>query len=73
MEQLKEYVIDTKSNDKYIIVYQNNKEFFKVSKSCNEVEDVIRLIGKLYVKEVIWYGKRVYLWTSVKSSTSRSW
>lgn len=53
MEQLKEYVIDTKSNDKYIIVYQNNKEFFKVSKSCNEVEDVIRLIGKLYVKEVI--------------------
>lgn len=52
-KQLKEYVIDTKSNDKYIIVYQNNKEFFKVSKSCNEVEDVIRLIGKLYVKEVI--------------------
>lgn len=49
----KEYIIDIKNNDKYIVVYKGDKEFCKMSKSVNKLEDVVRFIGFVNVKEVI--------------------
>ncbi len=49
----KEYIIDTKASQNYIIVFKEDKEFFRVSKANNSVDNVIRIIGNLSVKEVI--------------------
>lgn len=48
------YIIDTKSNDKYFIIKnENNEELFKIAKSCNTLESVKRMVGVLHIKEVI--------------------
>ena len=47
------YTIDTKSDDKYFIVI--NPEGFKIriSKSCNTLDAVKKLIGLINIKEII--------------------
>lgn len=47
------YIINKTSNEKYFIVMLNEKEQFKIAKSCNTLEKVIKMIGKENLKEVI--------------------
>lgn len=48
------YTIDTKSNEKYFIVINNDsKNQIKIAKSCNTLEDVKRFVGIINLKEVI--------------------
>lgn len=48
------YTIDTKSNDKYFIVINNNDNTrIKVAKSCNTLDAVKKLVGLINIKEII--------------------
>ena len=48
------YTIDTKSNDKYFIIKNNNTgSEVKVSKSCNTLDAVKKLVGLVNIKEII--------------------
>lgn len=47
------YIIDTKSNDNYfVILKEDGSQFVTISKKCNTLESVKRLIGVLHIKEV---------------------
>ena len=48
------YIIDTKSNENYYIIRdENSKELFKIAKNGNDLESVKRMVGVLFIKEVI--------------------
>lgn len=48
------YIIDTKSNENYYIIRDaNDNELFKISKNGNDLEAVKRMVGVLFIKEVI--------------------
>lgn len=45
------YIIDTNSNDDYFLII-DGKKVVKLTKKCNTLESVIRLLGIFNVKEV---------------------
>ena len=48
------YTIDTKKDDKYFIIKNNNTgSEFKISKSCNTLDAFKKLIGLVNIKEII--------------------
>ena len=48
------YTIDTKSNDKYFIVINNETgNEIKIAKSCNDLDAVKKLLGVVNIKEII--------------------
>lgn len=48
------FIIDTKTNDKlFVILKEDGKEFCKMSKSANSLEDIKRFIGTMNIKEII--------------------
>lgn len=47
------YIVDQTSDEKYFIVSLNGEEIFKIAKSCNTLEKVIKMIGNENIKEVI--------------------
>ena len=52
--KMMKYIIDTKTNAKlFIILKEDGKEFCKISKKANTLEDVKRFIGTMNIKEVI--------------------
>lgn len=53
MEVKPQYVIDTKKNDKYFIVINPEGFEIKISKKCNTLDAVKKLIGLINIKEII--------------------
>ena len=48
------YIIDTKSNENYYIIRDaNDNKIFKIAKRGNNLESVKRMVGVLFIKEVI--------------------
>jgi len=47
------YTIDSKSDDNYFIVTDPLGKSIKISKSCNDLEDVKKLVGLINIKEII--------------------
>lgn len=46
-------IIDTKTSNEYFIIYKTDgKEFFKVSKKSNCLEDIKRMVGILNIEEI---------------------
>lgn len=47
-------IVDCTSNDNYfVITYLNGKQYAKISKKCNTLENVKRLIGVLNIEKII--------------------
>ena len=54
MRRNNKYIIDTKINENYYIIRDaNDNELFKISKNGNDLEAVKRMVGVLFIKEVI--------------------
>lgn len=47
------YTIDTKSDEKYFIVINPDGFKVKISKACNTLDQVKKLIGLINIKEII--------------------
>ena len=47
------YTIDTKKDDKYFIVTDPLGKSIKISKRCNTLEAVKKLIGLINIKKII--------------------
>ncbi len=48
------YIIDAKSDEKYFLVIScETGRNIKISKKCNNLEDIKKLIGTINIKEII--------------------